>query len=147
MNLRNFISHYYETLHSGKKISIVYAFVKVKTCRHDTFVMNSGGALCEKMALIQKLELYTCWHVRLSEIEKLGKRQKRKSSLLNVLSAPRSCSLGGNFQYNFWYNSPQFDHPEDINGIHLALDADTQIYLRVCRCLYISYGLNSVAQT
>lgn len=48
---------------------MVYEFPKVKTitCKHETFIINSGGALCAQVPLIQELELYTCCQARLLE--------------------------------------------------------------------------------
>lgn len=72
---------------------MVYAFLKVKTvtCRHETFITSFGGPFVNKClscrsgsstsAVKQGFWRKKCW----------GEEIKRKSSLLNVLSAPRSC--------------------------------------------------------
>lgn len=71
-------------LNSEKKTSIVYAFLKVKTitCRHETFITNSGETLCEQVLLIQELEIYTYCQVRLLEKEMLRRRAKNKKLLI-----------------------------------------------------------------
>lgn len=63
---------------------MVFAFLKVKTitCRHETFITNSGGALCEQVPLIQELELYTCCQARFLEKEMLGRRDKKEALLI-----------------------------------------------------------------
>lgn len=58
-------------------------FLKVKTitCRHEIYITNSRGALCEQVCLVQELELYTCCQARLLEKEMLGRRDKEEKFL------------------------------------------------------------------
>jgi len=65
-------------LNSEEKTSMFYAFLKVKiiTCRHEAFVINSGGVFCKQVPLIQELSSITCCQAKLLDKEMLGRRDE-----------------------------------------------------------------------